>query len=261
MIGIRVLVEMRINLDKETIALHLTELSKKIADDYDTFAIASSQRIHSNGIITFPDGSLNKISTGGTSRAPQRKSSALTAISLQTKNIMTVTKVVPEGSILKIEACLKKDVLLMHGAPPSPNNTRTFLGIGIESSAEFTWANKQELVHYKNLCGTFTVRQTKSMSFSNETAVTPLLLVPIDEHYTIYLDESGVLRFLSHVGVTNIENQPLLDGVIDFAPSLVPNGNCVLATLAGNKQFKVCQYSRLHRQLPYNLIFHAPQNE
>lgn len=39
------------------------------------------------------------------------------------------------------------------------------------------------------------------------------ILIPVSAYSTMYLDNSGKLRYLGHRGSTNIENQPLLENL------------------------------------------------
>ena len=98
---------------------------------------------------------------------------------------------------------------------------------------------------------------------SKEADPYAIVLVPVTEQFTIYLDSSRQLRYLSHVGKTVIENQPLVAEIENLSFKL-RNGSEpltleVTVTPTGGKEFSRAFYTGIDRQLGWSFMFNMYQ--
>ena len=89
-------------------------------------------------------------------------------------------------------------------------------------------------------------------------------LIPVRRHYTLYTDLSRQLRWLSHRGEANVENQPLLSGIAALRLRLVPLLNGKILQLSGEIEAVGGQprrFSLMHRLGRFdhlNLLLNRP---
>ena len=170
----------------------------------DSYPIHISPRVHSAGNITYTDGTSNSVNTG--SRAASIESDALTNISISSNSIYRVIAFQNINGSLDYTACL----------PFSSNvhdtKAKTFIGLSLDNKFELVGQSRRIIGRVD--CRKFTLRQTKSMILpgtgQNDTQLVKILL-PVNSYSTLYLDRSGILRYLGHRGEINTENQPLVE--------------------------------------------------
>lgn len=179
--------------------LKLKQYLFQITEDLNTHPLHFLPVIHTNGRIRFSDSSINPVNRLK-NNPPAKRSEALTAYLPDIKQIYIV-KSFQNSS--EIRAC-KLD------ASTVKYKYRSFIGVSADSLTEF----RGKRSHYYDNCFNFKLYKQKSMLFKQSASPTSIhMLIPLKRIYTFYLSRKGDIRYLSHSGSENIENQPLISNV------------------------------------------------
>ena len=179
-----------------------------VLDDFDSHRFLISPRIHHSGTITYSDGSLSPLMRAG-ARGPLANSDAVTGLKLSIDNTLMVRSNVLIGSTLKLFACPR-----FKSKSPPPPKLSCLIGL---HSLGFTELNAVSISKpNKSGCRTLSAKFTKSMSAPladalNAQAIS--MLLPIERHYTLYVDQHHQLRYVSHCVDKILENQPVLSNI------------------------------------------------
>lgn len=156
-------------------------------------------RVHFGGAIRLADGTPLSISY-----PPDSNSAALTGFMIDSPNSLWV--VARDLMTNSVTACFQ--YALDAATANSWTVPRGFLGLSTSNISELIVKASRRS---SERCYQITVSETPSMA--TPVTATPLefisLLMPITEIFSIYLAQSGDLRYLSHLGDQIIENQPL----------------------------------------------------
>ena len=179
----------------------------------DSYPLDISPRIHSVGNITYTDNSVNPVVNS--SKVPDTISDALTSISVSSNSIYRITNYQKIGQNLEYTACLPFE--------SNVHNTKAKTFIGLSSENNFELVGQSQRILGQARCRKFSLRHTKSMiipDLGQSDLDLIKVLLPVASYSTLYLDQSGILRYLSHRGTTNIENQPLVEKLKKISFSL-----------------------------------------
>jgi hypothetical protein len=183
----------------------------KLEDAIITSPLTILPRIHMRGTLRYQDRTANRIAARS---AIAENSEAITGVGFDISKALTVEEIVPLGRLTQIEACQRY-----------PGNEsfikedfERIAGFGAEVSMELFVYSIQFIKkpHTSLPCVKIHVTPAKSMSFDtprNTELLSILMLIPIKEHFTLYVDRNRVLRYLSHRGHINKENQPITKGI------------------------------------------------
>lgn len=183
--------------------IRLESILRQSVQDSDSHRLSIYARIHKWGQITFTDQSLNPVMFGTLKPSPD--SDAISSMYLESQNRLRIIEQSFTGQYLQLKACLLAQPSFLYA------EIRSFLALSAEGFAEL----KTESVSnsFKPGCYDLVLQTTKSILIPpcQECAQDNWsMLLPIRRIYSIYLDQDLELRYLSHVGESNIENQPLL---------------------------------------------------
>lgn len=183
-----------------TVDAHL----QRVISDLDRHQLNILPRIHHQGTLNFTDLSPNP-AYKNSNHKPKAENDALSILALLPAKTLKIAKLEKHLQYFKIHACLSKDSKL--GKP------RSFVAVSLEA---FTELHGEYIKVSKSPdCYKLKLSHSKSMSLNGtaDQARYARKLIPVKDHYTLYIDNNNELRYLSHVGAKNIENQPLVAGI------------------------------------------------
>lgn len=193
----------RLAVERQLGGLRLRGIYSDLLEDLDSHRLPVLPRVHKQGQILFTSGAANPVMQAAHGRRPAAHSDAITGFRLDPLRSQRVIEVSRQGEYFRYVGCRRFNT----GFPA--NSYRSYAGLSVDGIVELTG---QSLPHPgRSDCRDFLLLAQDSMSFESRAADYPgniRLLVPISAHYTWYLDEKQRLRFLSHAGAANIENQP-----------------------------------------------------
>ena len=190
-------------------------LLQNLTDDYSAHTLLIEPRIHDQGVITFSDGAANSIHQAALKMQPAQSSDAVSALALDLRGSLRIFRAEKSGNTFRYFACLS---LKDSGTIESP---ASFLALTVDGLLELH--GELQSIRGRSGCFALTLRTGPSMTIPINKSLRPefsRLLVPISKNYTLYVSRQGELRFLSHRGGENIENQPLLTGIEQLTLSL-----------------------------------------
>ncbi len=186
-------------------AMQLKSSLQSLLSQYDGHAFAIQPRIHPNGAVTFTDASSNPVMTSA--HPPSPESTAITGLELVLADAIKVIPLTFGPGVVSFRGCKKS------GGAFTPNLYQGYLGFSMQAAYELDGPVMAESAN----CYRLNLATSKSMSImpSDPAKLANLrLIVPILAHYTIYQASTGELRYLSHKGSQNIENQPLSEPLL-----------------------------------------------
>lgn len=197
--------------------------------DLDSSRLVLPPRLHPGGNITFGDGTRNPIMDSP--RAPRAGSDAITFAYLESGAQYRVVRPPaavsgalapdqPIGASFILDACPQYDKRI------NPDNHRSLVGVAVDQMRELKILGQRS--HRRGGCVSLALRADKSMvvpaqefePVNNPSGTTFLVLIPIRDLYTLYVDANGTLRYLGHCGNENIENQPMSGGISELRVSM-----------------------------------------
>lgn len=162
-------------------------------------------RLHLAGRITFSDGTDNPVMHGSALHRPHPAGDAFTALRLDLKNSFSVHAAAWSGAHLTLDACPRFGF-----APAGFDDYRSYLVLSIDRFFEAVPAAAPAEISPAR-CRRFDLQAQRSMAAeTSPPGGVPLVLMPVCDLWTIYVDRERTLRYLSHAGARNIENQPLM---------------------------------------------------
>jgi len=136
---------------------------------------------------------------------------AFTGISLdgrdEESHAITFTEVIPNAHLIIKKWLAPQTIEVCSLSPFSWELIRTALAIGIDSISEITITHAAATLNNCYIID-FTIPEL-SLIAPQRAQAKPTKIIPLKRIYTLYRATSGALRYLSHVGATIIENQPL----------------------------------------------------
>ncbi len=237
-------------------------ISETVSRELDQHRLLILPRVHKNSQITFNDGTLNPVSLRTDSLKPDPSSDAITYSSIENIKQLTIKKIDTSVYPNIVFTCPKFNLSKI------PNNTYEsyveFIGLTTAGSFNLSgvvskWDTDACKKGYKISLSSY----SKSMisELCTEQAFPFLIsLLPIKKTYTVYLDVTGRLRYLSHLGEINNENQPLLEGIKKINFNLKKGINKNLHSIEykiffpNNRFFNGSTFNQLSRNSYLNLI-------
>jgi hypothetical protein len=191
----------------------MSALLEKIMEETDSHRFIIAPKIHHAGIIRFSDGKDNPVMNSIALKPAN--SDAISSISLSLQTAYYTLDPVPL-SAAAFTACPSFGVTLNNDPAQ-----KSFLGVSAHGIVELFGSVKLS----RGGCAEFSLKPAQSMLVPvPDPALTSIsLIIPIVREYTLYIDEKDQLRFLSHEGSENIENQPLFHGIRQLSLSLKQN--------------------------------------
>lgn len=218
--------------------LRTKDLFEQVMYDLDSHPFKLLPKIHQNGAIKFSDGTLNQLH-----RTPNKKSDAITILRLD----MLASHQVTEAKSGQLTACARYE----HNF--SPQEYKGYLGIHANGFTELVG----EVSNTNSLCKEFLLVSTKSMMVP-PTSGNVLAIIPITQHYTLYVDNKHQLRYLSHEGANNIENQPIVKNIKKLSLGYTMINSIVelkgIIEFKDGKQKSFTVFNRIGRGEHYNAL-------
>lgn len=210
--------KLRWNFEAEETKNRIEALLRTGIRDLDRSTVPILPRIHKRGRITFTDGSPNPILSGPLLHRPLPGADAITFLKLEPRASLTVKAIAGRESRWSLLVCPRY-------RPTLHTSVRSFLGLSADTSVELTTDRDVEL---GLACRKISARASRSMlAKSSDHTDVPFvrILIPIVNARTLYVDRNKTLRYVGHRGGMNIENQPVVQRVKQFALSgRVANG-------------------------------------
>ena len=181
---------------------------ERVISDLDLHRIKLLPIIHRSGAIHYKNDSLNTVSKRTDNLRPTENSDAITSIRISAKNSFKIISRKKVGNLVEFTACP------IFNLESLTQEIKAVIALSPSGFAELVGSSSRLDTH-KN-CRMFTLSPVVSMStaaVSIEQALSSSALIPIIAHYTLYVDSSSQLRYLSHLGEQNIENQPLIKNI------------------------------------------------
>jgi hypothetical protein len=188
--------------------LKIRNLMRNAMEDLDSHFLTIPPRIHSAGNITFTNGEINPVRQLEFSHRPATSSDAITNLRLDLSRTQQVMKVTNSENTLEMTICPR------FGLAIKSQTHRSFAGLGSAGLIELKL--KSILNNLDDSCKLLSLQSVPSMSLpiSSQDSTLVHLLIPIERHYTLYVDNMKQLRFLGHAGQQNIENQPIVANIL-----------------------------------------------
>lgn len=201
----------------------------KVMSDLDSHRLNILPRVHGGAKITFSDGTPNSVMSGPAARRPKVTSAAITGLRLNSSAVFDLKFCEIRENYLISKACLR------FPTDWEPAEAKGYLGLNADEMFEL-----QGEVRGQGSCRDFVLEPTKSMALlplSAPLACPVLQLVPIEEEYTLYIDQLGNLRYLGHAGEKNLENQPVTSGLSNLTLQTLPLPEASVLTLSAELEF------------------------
>lgn len=215
----------------------------RIIRDYDSHPLLLTPIIHDRGRLRFVNGADNPVMFGPERLQPDSQSTAITILAPNFDSAMVVQPTSePESSSL--QGCNHS------GTPLDTELVRSIIALSIDGIWEARVAAISQLG--PEGCYNFNLISEQGMSLPGPPArAFPFIrrIIPIREHYTVYLGRDGELRYLGHAGAINIENQPIVSGLTTFRAEYLngaPQGVLGLALSGGTARRSVYKAALSH---------------
>lgn len=158
-----------------------------------------SAQITSGSTLRFPNGVRHPLASISTTSGPRAESDILTVIDLDNRYRGAVTSVTTSGTSIDATVCGL--------ASRIPSGAfKSYLILTIEGARQVVG----DVVPISSTCARL-MGSAMQGAVSGESAFTsrPLIFVPIDREYSIFVDRAANLRLASHTGNILLENQPI----------------------------------------------------
>ncbi len=156
-------------------------------------------QITSGSTLRFPNGARHPLASISTTSGPRAESDIITVIDLENRYRGAVTAVNISGTSIDATVCGL--------ASRIPSGAfKSYLIFTIEGARQVVG----EVIHISSTCARLLGSSIKgAVSEDSVFSSRPLIFVPIDREYSIFVDQAGSLRLASHTGNTLLENQPI----------------------------------------------------
>lgn len=177
-----------------------------------TGVVATSERSHIPELLTITSGSSLLLSHGGKhpvaglsgTSQPRPESDIISAIEVDPRYRARVTSSSFSGTdMVRIEACELASRF-------ATARFRSYLTLGTQGLCQFTGEARASGIG----CVTIDARALSGLIRNTPCPRASLLeLLPIEREFSVFVDRTGELRLVSHVGTRIIENQPIARGL------------------------------------------------
>ena len=156
-------------------------------------------QITSGGTLRLPNGLRHPLGAISSVSGPQSDSDILTVIDLDNRYRGTVTQATISGASIDATVCGLSSRI------PS-GAFKSYLLLTIEGARQVVG----EAIAITSSCARLTGSSISGVVSAQATFPSrPLVFVPIDREYSIFVDRAATLRLSSHTGSTILENQPI----------------------------------------------------
>jgi hypothetical protein len=173
-------------------------------------ALVADERSHLTGLVATTNGSNPRTPSGkahpasgvsGNSR-PRSDSDVLTTIEISPRHRGRIIRSSFTADAISVDVCGAFDI-------PAPNEFRSHLVAGLHGLCQLTGS----LQRTTNGCFNLSGRIVSGIISDNCPNNSLLEYLPIMRETSIYIDRTGELRLISHVGQRVLENQPIVRGL------------------------------------------------
>jgi hypothetical protein len=173
-------------------------------------ALAAHERMHLPDVVTITNGSAPNTRHGGLhpvaalkgNTRPRTNSAILSIVEVAPRFRGRITKSSFSDQSINIDVCDSSAI-------PGPNTFRSHVAIGLAGLCQLTGTPERTY----GGCFTLTGKAVQGL-LSSECAINSLLeYIPVSREFSVYVDATGELRLISHVGQRIIENQPIVRGL------------------------------------------------
>lgn len=200
------------NLHIQQIAARVTATKAALVT---SAALASLERSHLSGVVQIADGTNPLTSYGSphpvsgitSNSRPRSDSAIITSVELDPRYQGRIVQSTFSGDSISLEACQLPQ-------RPSKDQFRSYLAIGLQGPCQLTGL----VENTSSSCVSFSGSVVTGLFTAGRCQPGSLLeFVPISRELSIFVDRSGVLRLVSHVGMKILENQPIAQGYRSLA--------------------------------------------
>ena len=217
--GQRDLLSLHLHTERVYRTLRAHQIMQRLQEQANSAVVLKTVRLHPQGAIAYSDASPNPIAHS-INHAPNPQSNAITVTALDLSQLHDVTHSSQQQDSVTLVACARFRTSLDYKLFTSSKYS-SYVGLTLSSAVELTKTAPIRFIG--DGCRKFTLKLNKSMSFDTIAPhnLAPILsLVPITQHYTLYLNRNRSLRHLSHIGSQNSANEPLLEQIDQFLPQI-----------------------------------------
>jgi hypothetical protein len=243
-----------VNLHMQQITARVTATKAALVT---SAALASLERSHFGGLVQIANGTSPLTAfgsahpvTGITSTSRPRSDSAIvTSVELDPRYQGRVVRSTFSGDSISIEACQLPQ-------RPSKDQFRSYLAIGLQGACQVTGtldSSAGSCISFSGsiVTGLFTAGRCQPGSL--------LEFVPISREFSIFVDRTGTLRLVSHVGMRILENQPIAQGfralaVREWSDTTGAHVYQLAVTPSGSRPLTFYLPSALTRSLIWNQV-------
>jgi len=170
-------------------------------------AISMTERSHLRLVASVTDGSAPRASDGGPhpvsnlrgASQPRAASSIFSVLEVEPRYRGRIIKSLFSGSSITLRVCGL-------GSIPSQSQFRSYLALGPSGACQLTGSIIRQGLGCIELAGS----SVKGLVRSTECPAQSLLeFIPIEREISIFIDQTGELRLISHLGLRILENQPI----------------------------------------------------
>ena len=177
---------------------------QRIASNIDSLRHNTTPVVHLNGAVRLADGTPHTIMNLSAVSRPKVGSDAISSIEVSASHALEVRSSKMQMGALSLDVCPRYKAIQKIDRPKS------FLALSFNNSYQLIPSVSSKI--YFEKCSTINLLPIPSVFFKTprtETLPEALLLVPIISEFTIYIDRSDQLRYISHTGLNLQENQPI----------------------------------------------------
>jgi prepilin-type N-terminal cleavage/methylation domain-containing protein len=180
-------------------------------------SLTALERTQVPGLVYVTDGSApltrfgapHPLSGVSTTSRPRPDSAIVTSVEIDPRYRGRVTQSAFSGSSVDLEVCHASDI-------PSSSQFRSYLAFGLQGVCQFTGTPTRSV----NGCFSFSGTGTKGIFTDGYCQPASLLeFAPVAREFSLFIDRTGELRLVSHVGMRILENQPIARGLRSMAVS------------------------------------------
>ncbi len=173
-------------------------------------ALAAHERTHLPEVVTITDGSQPHTRYGGAhpvgslkgNSRPRSSSAILSVLELEPRFRGRVIRSSFSDESINLYVCGSSEV-------PNASTFRSHVAIGLAGLCQLTGTP----VRLNNGCFELSGTQVQGLLSSSCPSNSLLEYIPVNREFSLYIDATGELRLISHVGQRIIENQPIVRGL------------------------------------------------
>ena len=187
--------------------------------------LAALERSHLPGTISIssgttvqaPHGGSHPVAGVGPTSQPRPESDIISVIEVDPRYRGRIRQSKFSGSTIEVEVCSGPEI-------PTTSQFKSHVVVGLSGICQITGTPTP------TLAGCFTVSGSAVRGLLHATQSCPraalLEYLPIAREFSVYVDKTGELRLVSHVGTHILENQPMTRGLrsLRAAPFVAPSG-------------------------------------